>query len=71
MSGSLASLFVDAVFAVPTVSFILAIYFWVRVLGAADPAQARRRAVRWTWFTVLGVAAVVVLWLVLASVVHL
>jgi len=43
-------------------------YFWMRVLDATDPELARRRAVRWTWITLLGVAGIVVLWVVMANV---
>jgi hypothetical protein len=50
---------------------MLAVYFWTRVLGAADPVLARRRAIRWTWITLLCGAAVVVLWIVMANLVKL
>lgn len=66
----IATLIVDALFAIPRVAFILAVYFWTRVLGATDPALARRRAVRWTWITLLGGAAILVFWVVLANVVN-
>ena len=49
---------------------MLAVYFWMRVLGAEDPALARSRAVRWTWITLLCGAVVVVLWVVMANLVQ-
>ena len=49
---------------------MVAMYFWTRVLGAADPELARRRAVRWTWITLLCGAGVVVLWVVMANLVQ-
>ena len=69
MFRSIVILVIDALLALPRLSFMVAVYFWTRVLGAADPALARRRAVRWTWITLLCGAAVVVLWVVMANLV--
>ena len=68
--GSIAILLIEALFALPRVAFRLALYFWMRVLDATDPELARRRAVRWTWITLLGVAGIFVLWVVMANLVH-
>ena len=64
---SIVILVIDALLALPRLSFMLAVYFWMRVLGAEDPALARRRAVRWTWITLVCGAVVVVLWIVMAN----
>lgn len=64
---SIVILVIDAILALPRLSFMLAVFFWMRVLGAADPELARRRAVRWTWITLLCGAAVVILWIVIAN----
>jgi hypothetical protein len=45
-------------------------YFWTQVLVGTDPELARRRAVFWTWITLAGVAGIVVVWVVLANLVH-
>jgi cytochrome c biogenesis protein CcdA len=66
---SIVILVIDAVLALPRLSFMLAVYFWTRVLDADDPALARRRAVRWTWITLLCGAAMVMLGVVMANVV--
>ena len=63
-------LVIDAVLALPRLAFTVAVYFWTRVLDADDPALARRRAVRWTWISLLCGAAMVVLGVVLANLVH-
>jgi hypothetical protein len=77
MRDSLGSVFrsflvliVDVLFAIPRVAFKLSVYFWMRVSTATDPELARRRAIFWTWITFLGVAAIAVLWMVLANAVH-
>ena len=56
--------------AIPRVAFKLAVYFWMQVSSATDPELARRRAVLLTWITLVGVAVIVVLWVVLANAVH-
>jgi hypothetical protein len=66
-----AMLLFEAVFALPRVGYRLAMYFWSQVLVGTDPDLARARAARWTWITLLGIGAVVVLWMVLANLVHL
>lgn len=71
MLGSIASLIIDGLFAIPRVSFRLAVYFWMRVSRETDPEVARNRAVLWTWITLVGVVAIIVLWVVLANAVHL
>jgi hypothetical protein len=60
-------LVIDGLLALPRLSFTLAVYFWMRVLGAADPEAARRRAVRWTWITLWCGVLLLVLWGILAS----
>jgi cytochrome c biogenesis protein CcdA len=66
----LVILVIDAILALPRLTFMVAVYFWMRVLDADDPALARRRAVRWTWITLLCGAALVVLGVVLANLVR-
>jgi hypothetical protein len=66
---SIVILVIDALLALPRLSFMVMVYFWIRVLDAEDPALARRRAVRWTWITLLSGAALVVLWVVMANLV--
>jgi len=66
---SIVILVIDAILALPRLSFRVAVYFWTRVLDTDDPALARRRAVRWTWITLLCGAALVVLGVVMANVV--
>jgi hypothetical protein len=62
----------DGLLALPRLAYTLAVYFWIRVLGgAADPEAARRRAVRWTWITLLSGAVLVTLWVILANTVKL
>jgi len=68
---SIIILVIDALLALPRLTFTLAVFFWMRVLGAADPEAARRRAVRWTWITLLCGAVLIVLWVVLANSVKL
>jgi cytochrome c biogenesis protein CcdA len=63
-------LVIDAILALPRLTFMVAVYFWMRVLDADDPALARRRAVRWTWITLLCGAALVVLGVVMANLVR-
>ncbi len=48
-------LVIDGLLALPRLAFTLAVYFWMRVLGADDPDLARR----------------VVLWVILANTVKL
>ena len=67
---SIVILIVDLLFAIPRVAFRLAVYFWMQVSSAIDPELARRRAVLLTWITLVGVAVIVVLWVVLANAVH-
>ncbi len=70
MFRSIVILIVDLLFAIPRVAFRLAVYFWMQVSSATDPELARRRAVLLTWITLVGVAVIVVLWVVLANAVH-
>jgi len=64
-------LVIDGLLALPRLAYTLALYFWMRVLGAEDPEAARRRAVRWTWITLLSGVVLVVLWVILANTVKL
>jgi hypothetical protein len=65
-------LVIDGLLALPRFAYTLAVYFWMRVLGgAADPEAVRRRAVRWTWITLLSGVVLVVLWVILANTVKL
>jgi len=68
---TLVVLVIDGLLALPRLAFTLAVYFWMRVLGADDPDLARRRAVRWTWITLLSGVVLVVLWVILANTVKL